>query len=926
MQNFFDQFDGPAAAPAAPKAPGFIPGRPKAPTPLQQSAEQRAVEDQAMQARRDAEMREKDAITKERDALKLEGEEARFRATGGVDGTEGENKSAALATKLAGAMQTIKRVAKEEPDAEKPGWMEIGAGIFGSDAKEMVQSERRRNIAGSQFIAVDSALTLATGAAYTPTQIEGYTRSLFPTVSDTPYNVAEKRRKFQEIIETARIQAGAKAPSIDQALAAVEAIYGPANGEADEGENPNVAPGMRQGPTDGLPEDVDPIDVEYIERDPDGKITGYQLNDGSPFVALFDSGNARERDEKVKVVADAQDLREGSAGFGVKADSGLLYGLQDEAQGVGGALSSLLRLENPVEGYQFSRDVARERYNRADEATGIAGDVVEIGAGLFAPAGAAKTVGQGIRTGAAVGTVGGFGYGEGAQGSGVNALLGASLGATVGGAGAKLGNTLANRAGAQAQAAPARNALLQAGAEEFTTVNRAMADPNLQSRVTGVSGTMAGSRGIEKEMGAISDQIKGRVSNLGGKGDALTNETGGAKIRGYAERQIEKSGKAAKRIYDNAEKQAAGVKVTPKESIAVLDNAIADLTETSGLNSAEITFLKTLKDDFSKDLSVGALRRARTTLRKKISKGELTFGESEARVLSVMDAASNDIASGLTAQGKGNAAQLFKKADGLYKERAQYIEGTLQKIIGKRNSNMSDQQVFAKFRSLADPKGDGPAMEKFLLELEPEEVADVAATFAADLGRNGKGDFSTAFLATQAEKLSKNPTALKAIFGEDGARSVNNLIILSKEHARVTNAARGSQTGIRADYRSWLTNAMFTGGATLTTGAAQGAGTAAVVGVATAATVGAAKLAKDAFSARALMSPKVTGWLRSAPRTAEPKAIDAHFKKLAAIAKAEPAIAGDIKSIQDFIFQAANDNQTRAVAGEEKPDRVRPEG
>jgi hypothetical protein len=109
------------------------------------------------------------------------------------------------------------------------------------------------------------------------------------------------------------------------------------------------------------------------------------------------------------------------------------------------------------------------------------------------------------------------------------------------------------------------------------------------------------------------------------------------------------------------------------------------------------------------------------------------------------------------------------------------------------------------------------------------------------------------------------------------------------------------------------------------TGASQGLGTGAATAAATAATVGAAKLAKDAFSARSLMSPKVTGWLRSAPRTADPKAIDAHFKKLSAIAKAEPALAGDIKSIQDFIFQAANDNSTRAAASEQEPNRVRPE-
>lgn len=313
-------------------------------------------------------------------------------------------------------------------------------------------------------------------------------------------------------------------------------------------------------------------------------------------------------------------------------------------------------------------------------------------------------------------------------------------------------------------------------------------------------------------------------------------------------------------------------------------------------------------------MSVGGLRRLRTKLRKSISKGDLVFGESEADVLSIMDSASTDIANGLRAQGKEGAAKLFEEADKLYRERAKYIDSTLQKLIGKRNSNMSDQQVFAKFKSLADPKGDGPALERFMSEMSPDEVADIAATFADDLGRNSKNEFSTAFLVSQAEKLKENPTALKAIFGEAGAKSLDNLIILAKEHARVTNAARGSQTGVRADYRSWLANAIFTGGAGLLTTATQGAGTGAATALATAATIGAAKVGKDALSARLLMSPKVTGWLRSAPRTTDPKVINAHFKKLGAIAKAEPALAAEIDAFRNAIFSAANDNAQRAVA------------
>jgi hypothetical protein len=478
----------------------------------------------------------------------------------------------------------------------------------------------------------------------------------------------------------------------------------------------------------------------------------------------------------------------------------------------------------------------------------------------------------------------------------------------------QVGNALLNRQAARQISGNQSNALLQAGADEGVTVNRAMANPALQPRVTGVSGTMAGSRSIERNMGEIGGQIEGRVTNLGGGGTSLTNEVGGSKVRAVAERQIKKSGEAAKKIYDRAEQASGGVKITPAESLARVDDIAKTLSETPGSNKAELEYLKTLKSDLSKDLSVGGLRRLRTKLRKSISKGDLVFGENEADVLSIMDSASLDIANGLRSQGKAGAAKLFEEADSLYRERAKYIEGTLQKLIGKRNSTMSDQQVFAKFRSLADPKGDGPALERFMSEMSPDEVADVAATFADDLGRNSKKEFSTAFLVSQAEKLKENPTALKAIFGEAGAKSLDNLITLSREHARVTNAARGSQTGVRADYRSWLTNAIFTGGAGLTAGLTQGAGTAALAAGATAATVGAAKLGKDALSARLLMSPKVTGWLRSAPKTTNPAAINKHWAKLGAIAKAEPALAAEIDAFRNGILGAANDNAQRAVA------------
>lgn len=878
--------------------------------------------DDAEQRARDRELRDarKDALSNQKDLLDLK-EKTKKLEDGDIATAVGEErKAAAFLIRALGANDSYEKLKIGPRSLVGQGVADIAPGVLNSLPSWMGNSDSRQVADTNQDEFIAASLRQDSGASIPEEEMERQRRIYFPMPGDSDAVIEAKRQARIRAIEGLKQSSG---KLLDETLQRYETLGTKA---LDEQKDDSLPAGtVRGGTTDGLPDGVDPNDVEYYARDEAGNLVGYQPKDGSPFVTLFDSGNIRERDARIQAAADAQDRREGSAGFIAKADSGLLYGLQDEIQGVGGAIGSALRLDNPIEGYQFARDVARERYNRADQATGLAGDAVEVGAGLLLPAGNISTVQQGIRTGAKLGGLGGFGYGEGLQGSTTNALIGTGLGATVGGLAAKGSNALANRAAARAEAAPARNALLQAGADEGVTVNRAMVNPELQPRVTGVSGTMVGSRTIEREMGNIGSQIEQRVTGLGNDGQALTNEVGGAKVREIAQRQIEKSGQAAKVIYDRAEKQAAGIKVTPKESMQVLDSAIADLSETAGLNSEEIKFLQSLKSDFSKDLSVGALRRARTTLRKKISKGELTFGESEARVLSIMDAAANDISSGLVAQGKEGAAKLFGEADRLYRERAQYIEGTLQKFIGKRNSTMSDQQVFTKFKSLADPKGDGPSLAKFMSELTPEERGDVAATFAAELGRNRKGDFSTAFLVDQAEKLAKNPTALKAIFGDEGARSINNLIVLAKEHNRVTNAARGSQTGVRADYRTWLTNLVFSGGAGALGTAAQGAGTGAIAAAGTAAVIGGTKFGLDRSAARALMSPKVTSWLRATPRSADPKVIDAHFKRLAAIAKAEPAIAGDVNSLQELIINAANDNQTRAVASDQEPDRVRPE-
>ena len=880
----------PAQAPAAPQAPGVIMGRPKAPTQLQVRDQQLQEESNAREGQKfdvskeDTNFNQARNLRKDFDGLQEVGKYkniiSSYAASVNTDETpEGDQLLINSYAQMLNPTSTVQIGEYQATEQNQAAIDQIRARIqrelkFDSAGRLLPESRARvreemQNIAERANEAYNLKRNEFRGLAerynFDPAEIIG------PHLGD-PYRpqIEEYRRKVYGVPENADLVGSTSAPAGDR------------------------------------PDDLPP-DAKEVVRDSAGNVVGYIAADGE-FVTTFRTQERQAYDERVKQAA------QGEGGYTERADQGITLGLSDEFAGVGGAFGSMLRGESPVEGYQFARDVQRQRNENADQRTGLTGDAVEIGSSLLLPFGAARTPMQAAKVGAIAGGVGGFGYGEGAQGSLTGAGVGALAGGTIGAGAGWAGNALLNRQAARQISGNQANALLQAGADEGVTVNRAMANPALQPRVTGVSGTMAGSRSIERNMGEIGGQIEGRVADLGGGGTSLTNEVGGSKVRAIAERQIKKSGEAAKKIYDRAEQASGGVKITPKESLARVDDIAKTLSETPGSNKAELEYLKTLKSDLSKDLSVGGLRRLRTKLRKSISKGDLVFGENEADVLSIMDSASLDIANGLRSQGKAGAAKLFEEADSLYRERAKYIDGTLQKLIGKRNSTMSDQQVFAKFRSLADPKGDGPALERFMSEMSPDEVADVAATFADDLGRNSKKEFSTAFLVSQAEKLKENPTALKAIFGDAGAKSLDNLITLSREHARVTNAARGSQTGVRADYRSWLTNAIFTGGAGLTAGLTQGAGTAALAATATAATVGAAKLGKDALSARLLMSPKVTGWLRSAPKTTDPAAINKHWAKLGAIAKAEPALAAEIDAFRNGILGAANDNAQRAVA------------
>lgn len=843
--------------PAMPQFPGVIQGRPKQIDPVE--AERLRLAQEAADRSSRAEQRA------ERSETRAERAEGR--------GTEGEAKAAGFLQRAIGANTDFEATGEGPRSLAGDFAADVAPGIVNKfDSPSRQQAERAQR----DFIA--AVLRLESGAAIAESEFESQAQIYFPQPGDSKEVLADKAAARRRAMQSLQMMAGPL---------------------GEQFEIPELAPVS----TGGGQED------EY---------SGYR--DGGLYVRITDD-SPTAREQEVQSRADALDEATGRYGGLDIARSGVSFGLADEATGIGTAIGAALTGDlNFASNYRMGRDVEEERLNRARAATGPVGSTaLEMLGGGGAVRNIAGAAGNIVRQGAGLGALGGFGYGRDLEGSTTNALLGAAAGGTLGYAGQRIGNALANRQARNFDPARAQQ-VAQAGEAEGVTVNRAMIDPRQENVFSGVEATRFGGPRVNQQMDAIEGQIEGRIQQLGGNRQPLDRVAVGDRVQRAGERFIADSRNVTNRKYQVAEKLAGDAKVQPVQSRTAADAMIRELSETGNLNSAEIKFLEGIRSDLGKPLSISALRSMRTKLRKKISKGELVFGEDEARVLAIMDEAANDIRTGLSQQGKAQAADAFAAADTAYAARMDYINSTVQKLIGRRGANMSAEQVAAKFESMA--RNDAEGLRKFWVALDPEERLDMQATFAGALGRNNKGEFSPAIFLNNVggsnRKMSER--AIRTVFGRGGAQSVANLKTLAAEVNRLNAMRNSSNTARGNNYNSWLLETLGFlggGGAGLASGSG-GIGTAATA-AGGAAAMGGLKAGRDILNARMLMSPKIQKWIAQAPKTANPKAIDAHFGRLDAIARAEPALAGDIEALRQGIMRAANDNSggmARSVAEE----------
>lgn len=128
-------------------------------------------------------------------------------ASGGAT-TEDAKKAAGYAKRMDLSIELMDKIVADGASATG-GANEVfsrGLDVFGLG--NFARSPDNQRLEAARLDALDAALTLNTGAAYTKEQLTGLAKSYFPQPGDSKQTVTEKAARFKNVVDTARIRAG----------------------------------------------------------------------------------------------------------------------------------------------------------------------------------------------------------------------------------------------------------------------------------------------------------------------------------------------------------------------------------------------------------------------------------------------------------------------------------------------------------------------------------------------------------------------------------------------------------------------------------------------------------------------------------------------------------------------------------------------
>lgn len=849
-QNWWEA-DAPVSTPPAPST---IFGREKPGQDVDLATDRVKLDRERAARVKDAADLERARIQAQREKIALGSDERKAAATGGVDTTEAEKTAGFLATRLAGGLAKLGELGTSGNPTigtQMANALPMGLGNY-------LTGDARQRTRDAQLDLVDAALTLGTGAAYTPEQIEAYRQSYFPQIGDTQNNIKDKQQRLQTLLQAARLKAGAAAPQIDEALKA-SGLLNEAHSVSEEGVNAFRDGDGKEGLAVDITDDQDPneTDEQYKARIARGEL--------SPSEKALDAQRNTITGKFDAAIRGATDT--------------VTLGFADELAGgidtlSGGTLAGNIERERAI-------DRADERVNGNFRLGG------QIGGGFILPAGKVTSTRGIVGLGAGYGGAYGFGSTDGGLS---DRLIGAAKGSAVGAAGGAVLGTFANKVlggGSPGGGGGASADLMAAADRQGINVLPADVGGGISKRFTaGVAQSPFGGGHVQAADQAIDSGVAGRLAAIAqGEGAPLKREVFGDTVKEAAEGYIARTGDAGKEGYAAARRLAPDAQIKGSGALENIDNQIAELAPTSNTDASLIKGLQTLRADLAdeagaKPLSIDAMRRLRTSTRAEAQTEGLRGTDYSRRAGLVLDDLSKDI----TSQLPPEAAAAFAKQDKAWAERLDFIDHTLSEVIGPKGER-SAEKVADRLRQMS--RSDSSNLRQFVNTLKPEEAGIVRGSLIQDLGTNGKERFSLDNFLGNWDAIPDRTKAL--LFKGESKAAIDDLVTISR--------------GVSA--RRTLGNTSKTTGTTNSSDM-----------IRMVSTIG----AWSSFGATALVE-NLTGRLLASPRfariLANPVPKSEIAKKLGRLAAREPALAPDIQPILRQLQQSP----TRAAAQGEEQDK-----
>ena len=614
--------------------------------------------------------------------------------------------------------------------------------------------------------------------------------------------------------------------------------------------------------------------------------------------------------------------------YGTRASSiikGASLNLSDEIAGVGGGIYDTLTGGSFAEGYGRERDVERavQKKSRNDYGIGweLAGGLLTPGLLLKAP----KTTGQFAGQGAALGAGAGYGEGRGAQ----NSLGMAALGS---GTGAALGGTIS-------QAPRAVNALLQTGPGQKFSAAVARTRPNVnreviaagkqqdipirlpdavESKRPAMAALQKTNTGSPRVGAAYAEDVNATQNALGRQvpagAMARDENTLGKAIQGALERTNTEGKAKTSALFNRVEKMAPGARSDGAGTVQMIDDEIARLNSVGKRgNASKVKALQDMRDDIAESgLTVESLQSLRASVRQRVNDNNLDPSSADTLFASVDKAATKELESALQAANP-RAVGAFQSANRSHAERLAFRKEVARELLGPKANPLDAEKAATRLMSKIASKGDEDGFKRVWDTMDAAERGDVAATLVERFAGGEKFSFSK--LADNIENA--NPRTLREVFGKDGFEALKDIRLIARRKTQTAQGLNNSNTGSVVESKAnGLLDTILT-----VFGYTQGGITWAVVG---AAVRPLGEKAANSWRSRLLLNPDFTKWLKAAPNTTNPAAIDRYFDRLNKIASREQAFLMDARQMQDFLAKQFSEGVGRAAAtGENTEDNGR---